>query len=102
MSHVRPDELVELSSKYQLWLKPVCRLNITVQLPQLSSGKAAISTTAVVEKINKRAKLQFKSLKVTKITIDFLRLEGWQKDSAICSLFCALFCFCLFIALIDH
>lgn len=78
MSHVRPDELVELSSKHQLWLKPICRLNITVQLPQLSSGKAAISTTAVIEKINKRAKVQFKSLKVTKITIDFLRLEGAQ------------------------
>ena len=78
MSNVRTDELVELSSKYQFWLKPVCRLNITVQLPQLSSGKAAISTTAVIDRINKRAKVQFKSLKVTKITIDFLRLEGLQ------------------------
>lgn len=71
----KSDDLVELKSKYGFWLKPVAKLNISVQLPQLSTGKA-ISTTSVMEKINKRAKLQFKSLKITKTTIDFLRLEG--------------------------
>lgn len=72
---VKSNELVELKEKYGFWLKPVAKLNITVQLPQLSTGKA-ISTTSVMEKINKRAKVQFKSLKITKTTIDFLRLEG--------------------------
>lgn len=73
--NVESEELVELSSKYDFWLKPICKLNITVQLPQLSTGKA-INTTTIIEKIKKRAKESFKSLKITKTTIDFLRLEG--------------------------
>ena len=71
--NAKSDGLVEL--KYGFWLKPVCKLHISVQLPQLNTSRS-ISTTSVMDKINKKAKLQFKSLKITKTTIDFLRLEG--------------------------
>lgn len=75
-SRLEKSELVELKPKYGFWLKPIARLNISVQLPQLVQGKA-ISTSSVMDKINKRAKVQFKSLKIIKTTIDFLRLEGF-------------------------
>ena len=75
-------ELVELCPALDLWLKPIARLTITVTLPTLktldNSGQLmTISTWEVMDKLKKKIKpLKFKTLKVSKSNIEFLRFEG--------------------------
>ena len=58
-------EAVELCDPLGLFLKPVAKLNITVQLPQLKSPGASISNWEVMEKLKKMIKPdQFIVLKV--------------------------------------
>uniref|UniRef100_A0A8D9AXV2 A-kinase anchor protein 17A n=1 Tax=Cacopsylla melanoneura TaxID=428564 RepID=A0A8D9AXV2_9HEMI len=66
-----------LSAAYQLFLKPVARLNISVQMPELRITGKSVSNTEVMEKIKYWAQPEeFSSLKVTKSTLEFVRLDG--------------------------
>lgn len=59
-------------------LQPVAKMTMTVQLPKvkLQAGQC-VSTTQVMAKLKKKARPHhFKSLTVTKNTIEFIRLEG--------------------------
>lgn len=70
-------EAVELFGPQGLYLKPVARLNISVQLPQLKSPGSSISNWEVMEKLKKMIKPdQFLVLKVIKSTLEFVRFEG--------------------------
>ncbi|XP_026677091.1 A-kinase anchor protein 17A-like [Diaphorina citri] len=66
-----------LSAAYQLFLKPVARLNISVQIPELKITGKSLSNYEVIEKIKYWAQPEeFSSLKVTKSTLEFVRLDG--------------------------
>ena len=49
-------EAVELCESHGLFLKPVAKLNISVQLPQLKSPGTSISNWEVMEKLKKMIK----------------------------------------------
>ncbi|KAK6173370.1 hypothetical protein SNE40_016836 [Patella caerulea] len=71
-------EAKELYGPQNLFIKPVAKLNICVQLPQLKgpAGKA-ISNWEVMEKIKHMIKPEtFITLKIVKSTLEFIRLEG--------------------------
>ncbi|CAG2173675.1 unnamed protein product [Oppiella nova] len=81
--HICDDkDLKELCPSLDLWLKPQAKLNITVALPRLkvldNSGKTmTISTWEVMDKLKKKIKpLKFKTIKVSKSTIEFIRFEA--------------------------
>ena len=75
-------DLIELCPELDLWLKPHAKLNITVTLPTIktmdNSGQLlTISTWEVMDKLKKRVKpLKFKTLKVSKSNIEFIRFEA--------------------------
>lgn len=66
-----------LSSSYALYLKPVARLNVSVQLPALKSAGKSFSNTEVMQKLRQYAvPEEFTSLKVSKTTLEVVRFEG--------------------------
>ncbi|KAK3924041.1 A-kinase anchor protein 17A [Frankliniella fusca] len=70
-------DAVELFVPQQLYLKPVAKLNISVQLPQLKLPGKTISNWEVMEKLKTMVKpIQFTVLKVSKSTLEFIRFEG--------------------------
>ena len=72
-------ESVELVEAQGLYLKPVAKLNISVQLPQLKSPGSSISNWEVMEKLKKMIKPDsFLVLKVIFIT----------EHSVCCSTYC--------------
>ncbi|XP_076633648.1 uncharacterized protein LOC143347902 isoform X2 [Colletes latitarsis] len=74
-------DIVPLYTPRALYLKPVAKINVSVNLPQLKVPGKTISTWEVMEKI--RAFIlpdEFASLKVAKSTLEFIRLEGDLQD----------------------
>ena len=70
-------EAVDLFEPQGIFLKPVAKLNISVQLPQLKTPGKSISNWEVMEKLKKMIKPdQFIVLKVVKSTLEFVRFEG--------------------------
>ncbi|ELU01381.1 hypothetical protein CAPTEDRAFT_44731, partial [Capitella teleta] len=71
-------DAVDLLKSRSLLLKPIARLNVSVQLPQLKgNGSKTISNWELMEKIKKMVKPeQFITLKVAKSTLEFVRFEG--------------------------
>ena len=70
-------EAVELFEPQCLYLKPVAKLNISTQLPQLKPPGNSISNWEVMEKLKRLIKPdQFIILKVVKSTLEFIRFEG--------------------------
>ena len=62
-----------------LYLKPVARLNISVQLPQLKKSGAKISNWEVMEKVKDMARPIFSNFpvfKVAKSSLEFIRFEA--------------------------
>uniref|UniRef100_T1IQB9 RRM domain-containing protein n=1 Tax=Strigamia maritima TaxID=126957 RepID=T1IQB9_STRMM len=60
-----------------LYLKPMAKTSISVQLPQLKMPGKSISNWEVMEKIKAGIKPnQFTTLKVSKSTLEFIRFEG--------------------------
>lgn len=60
-----------------LYLKPVAKLNISVQLPQLKKSGAKISNWEVMEKAKEMAKPHsFPVFKVAKSSLEFIRFEA--------------------------
>ena len=76
-------DAVELNEEYELYLKPIARINVSVQLPQLKCPGKTISNWEVMEKVKNMIKPHiFTSLKVTKSTLEFIRLEGEAENKA--------------------
>ena len=76
-------EAVDLFEPQGLYLKPIAKLNISVQLPQMKTPGKSISNWEVMEKLKKMAKPdQFMVLKVVKSTLDFVRFEGEIENKA--------------------
>ncbi|XP_025156915.1 A-kinase anchor protein 17A isoform X2 [Harpegnathos saltator] len=74
-------DIVSLYPPRALYLKPLAKVNVSVNLPQLKTPGKTISTWEVMEKI--RALIlpdEFVSLKVAKSTLEFIRLEGDLRD----------------------
>ncbi|XP_029049189.2 A-kinase anchor protein 17A-like isoform X2 [Osmia bicornis bicornis] len=74
-------DIVPLYMPRSLYLKPIAKINVSVNLPQLKVPGKTISTWEVMEKI--RAFIlpdEFASLKVAKSTLEFIRLEGDLQD----------------------
>ena len=58
-------------------MKPIARLNISVQLPHLTEPGKTISNWEVMEKMKGMAKPDsFTMIKVAKSTMDFVRFEA--------------------------
>ncbi|GAB1601581.1 A-kinase anchor protein 17A-like [Argonauta hians] len=76
-------DAVELSEQFHLFLKPIARVNVSVQLPQLKCPGKTISNWEVMEKVKNMIKPHvFTSLKVTKSTLEFIRLEGEAENKS--------------------
>lgn len=70
-------DAVELFIPQQLYLKPVAKLNVSVQLPQLKLPGKTISNWEVMEKLKLMVKpIQFTVLKVSKSTLEFIRYDA--------------------------
>lgn len=70
-------DALELFEPQGLWLKPIAKINISVQLPQLKTPGKSISNWEVMEKLRHMIKPdQFIVLKVAKSTLEFIRFEG--------------------------
>ncbi|XP_029315641.1 A-kinase anchor protein 17A [Cottoperca gobio] len=70
-------EAVCLSSEYNLYLKPIAKMTVSVALPQLKLPGKSISNWEVMERIKAMvAPEQFSALRISKSTMDFIRFEG--------------------------
>jgi len=70
-------EAVPLFDPQGLYLIPIAKINISVQLPALKSPGNSISNWEVMEKLKKMIKPDsFLLLKVSKSTLEFVRFEG--------------------------
>lgn len=70
-------DIVPLCPAQHLFLKPIARINISVQLPQLKAPDKSISSWEVMERLRKMVKPEkFSVLRVTKSTLEFIRFEG--------------------------
>lgn len=70
-------DAVELFVPHGLYLKPIARLNVTVQLPQLKEPGKSISNWEVMEKLKKMIRPDtFIVLRIAKSTLEFIRFEG--------------------------
>ncbi|XP_039291787.1 A-kinase anchor protein 17A [Nilaparvata lugens] len=70
-------DLVQLFCPNKLHLKPIARLNISVQIPTTKLPGKTISNTEVMDKLKYWAVPdEFTSLRVTKSTLEFIRFEA--------------------------
>ncbi|CAH1777411.1 unnamed protein product [Owenia fusiformis] len=80
-------ECVELFEPHGLFLKPLARLNVSVQLPSIKNPGKSISNWEVMEKIKHFVRPdQFTQLKVVKSTLEFIRFEGEADNKALIKL----------------
>jgi len=69
-------DCVDLFRPQRLYLKPIARINVSVQLPQLKKSGAKISNWEVMEKIKEMARpFTFPVFKVSKSSLEFIRFE---------------------------
>lgn len=81
-------EAVDFNAARNLYFIPICKITLTVILPQVTEPGKSISNWEIMEKIRSIIKPDiFLSLKVLKSTLEYVRLEGNQK---ILFLFCDL------------
>lgn len=79
LNHSELGEIEVLSDLYHIYLKPICKVHITVQISGLSSLGAqskSLSTWEVSEKVRQLCPAQLPptvSMKVTGVTVDFVR-----------------------------
>lgn len=77
-------EAVCLSSQYNLYLKPIARMTVSVALPQLKLPGKSISNWEVMERVKAMvAPEQFSVLRISKSTMDFIRFEGEVENRAV-------------------
>uniref|UniRef100_A0A6P7FWK6 A-kinase anchor protein 17A n=1 Tax=Diabrotica virgifera virgifera TaxID=50390 RepID=A0A6P7FWK6_DIAVI len=71
------NDLVPLYLPQQLYLKPIARINISLQLPNVKKLGKTVSHWEIMDKIRDLIKPdEFTTFKVTKTTIEFVRFEG--------------------------
>ena len=70
-------DVLDLFRPQGLFLKPISRLNVSVQLPQLKKSGAKISNWEVMERVKDMAKpFTFPVFKVAKSSLEFIRFEA--------------------------
>jgi len=70
-------DILDLFRAQGIYLKPIARLNVSVQLPQLKKSGAKISNWEVMEKCKEMAKpFTFSAFKVAKSSLEFIRFEA--------------------------
>ncbi|XP_029567584.1 A-kinase anchor protein 17A [Salmo trutta] len=70
-------EAVCLCQEYNLFLKPIAKMTVSVALPQLKLPGKSISNWEVMERLKAMvAPEQFSALRISKSTMDFIRFEG--------------------------
>ncbi|XP_051259911.1 A-kinase anchor protein 17A [Dicentrarchus labrax] len=77
-------EAVCLSADYNLYLKPIAKMTISVALPQLKLPGKSISNWEVMERVKAMvAPEQFSALRISKSTMDFIRFEGEVENKTV-------------------
>ncbi|TKS67357.1 A-kinase anchor protein 17A [Collichthys lucidus] len=77
-------EAVCLSSEYNLYLKPIAKMTISVALPTLKLPGKSISNWEVMERVKAMvAPDQFSALRISKSTMDFIRFEGEVENKTV-------------------
>nr|XP_043875279.1 A-kinase anchor protein 17A isoform X2 [Solea senegalensis] len=77
-------EAVCLSAEFNLYLKPIAKVTVSVALPQLKLPGKSISNWEVMERIKAMvAPEQFSALRISKSTMDFIRFEGEVENKTV-------------------
>ncbi|KAM9851108.1 A-kinase anchor protein 17A isoform 1-T1 [Aulostomus maculatus] len=77
-------EAVCLSADYNMYLKPIAKMTISVTLPQLKLPGKSISNWEVMERVKAMvAPEQFSALRISKSTLDFIRFEGEVENKTV-------------------
>ncbi|KAM7407631.1 hypothetical protein PAMA_003387 [Pampus argenteus] len=77
-------EAVCLSAEYNLYLKPIAKMTVSVALPQLKLPGKSISNWEVMERVKAMvAPEQFSALRISKSTMDFIRFEGEVENKTV-------------------
>ncbi|XP_062288143.1 A-kinase anchor protein 17A isoform X1 [Scomber scombrus] len=77
-------EGVCLSAEYNLYLKPIAKMTVSVALPQLKLPGKSISNWEVMERVKAMvAPEQFSVLRISKSTMDFIRFEGEVENKTV-------------------
>ncbi|XP_019751047.1 A-kinase anchor protein 17A [Hippocampus comes] len=77
-------EAVCLSAEYNMYLKPIAKMTISVTLPQLKLPGKSISNWEVMERVKAMVVPdQFSALRVSKSTMDFIRFEGEVENKTV-------------------
>uniref|UniRef100_A0A3B4YPG2 A kinase (PRKA) anchor protein 17A n=1 Tax=Seriola lalandi dorsalis TaxID=1841481 RepID=A0A3B4YPG2_SERLL len=77
-------EAVCLSTEYNLYLKPIAKMTVSVALPQLKLPGKSISNWEVMERVKAMvAPEQFSALRISKSTMDFIRFEGEVENKTV-------------------
>ncbi|XP_047456159.1 A-kinase anchor protein 17A [Mugil cephalus] len=77
-------EAVCLSSEYNLYLKPIAKMTVSVALPQLKLPGKSISNWEVMERVKAMVvPEQFSALRISKSTMDFIRFEGEVENKTV-------------------
>lgn len=83
-------EAVQLCQDYNLFLKPIAKMTVSVALPQLKMPGKSISNWEVMERLKSMVHPeQFSSLRISKSTMDFIRFEGEVENKSIVKSFLA-------------
>ncbi|XP_053483804.1 A-kinase anchor protein 17A [Ictalurus furcatus] len=76
-------ESVLLCRDYNLYLKPIAKMTISVSLPQLKMPGKSISNWEVMERLKSMVHPeQFSSLRISKSTMDYIRFEGEAENKS--------------------
>ncbi|XP_028250261.1 A-kinase anchor protein 17A [Parambassis ranga] len=77
-------EALCLSTEYNLYLKPIAKMTISVALPQLKLPGKSISNWEVMERVKAMVSPeQFSALRISKSTMDFIRFEGEVENKTV-------------------
>ncbi|XP_062862039.1 A-kinase anchor protein 17A isoform X2 [Trichomycterus rosablanca] len=76
-------EALPLCGEYNLYLKPIAKMTISVALPQLKMPGKSISNWEVMERLKSMVHPeQFSSLRIFKSTMDYIRFEGEAENKS--------------------
>ncbi|TRZ02350.1 hypothetical protein DNTS_019002 [Danionella cerebrum] len=77
-------EAVVLCPQYNLYLKPISRVTVSVSLPLLKTPGRSVSSWEVMERLKAMVKPEtFSSLRISKSTVEFLRFEGEVENRSV-------------------
>ncbi|XP_054643613.1 A-kinase anchor protein 17A isoform X1 [Dunckerocampus dactyliophorus] len=77
-------EAVCLSAEYNIYLKPIAKMTVSVTLPQLKLPGKSISNWEVMERVKAMVVPdQFAALRISKSTMDFIRFEGEVENKTV-------------------